>query len=499
MSRNGVDAGESAPYGAVSGDFAALYGGIVRAAIQVRDFPLAGKYIERMRRLDTELSEICDLYFQEASARPLNTATLTRLKVIEAKSSEVLYAKIHFSVQTGLPEAERNALAYRYQRVRKDPSPQVLYWAAEHVLRSNPNEARRLYKSALEQGYLPAWDALMRDNTWTESIGNLKDIADRLIPNAAYQYGKALLENKDGRKYAQGVTYLKIAAAMGSGEAVQYYADMLYAEAVRDYRGESQKPRCRIARSLFLYAEEHGLPVSHLPCKIGVLSCFLGDYRGAKQYLERDCELPEAKYCMGKLYYDGIVYARDLQRAYDYLSDARNRGYRQAISLLNAVNGDIRRQNAAAQSRQSSTSSVSRYSEKSDYSTKSESHDTGSSSCFITTATCVAVGKGRQCAELNAFRAFRDGVLLQSPEGSALVREYYRVAPEIVRRIDADPHSVEVYHILYRDYILPGYRLLQEGRGTAATELYYRGVQMLAARYEASVEPGRERDLHFLM
>ena len=100
------------------------------------------------------------------------------------------------------------------------------------------------------------------------------------------------------------------------------------------------------------------------------------------------------------------------------------------------------------------------------------------------------MGKGRQCAELNAFRAFRDGVLLQSPEGSALVREYYRVAPEIVRRIDADPHSAEVYHMLYRDYILPGYRLLQEGRGDAATELYYRGVQMLAARYEASVQPG---------
>ena len=57
--------------------------------------------------------------------------------------------------------------------------------------------------------------------------------------------------------------------------------------------------------------------------------------------------------------------------------------------------------------------------------------------CFITTAVCEAEGKPDDCAELTAFRRFRDGWLSQQPDGPALIEEYYEIAPAIVlhRRI----------------------------------------------------------------
>lgn len=56
--------------------------------------------------------------------------------------------------------------------------------------------------------------------------------------------------------------------------------------------------------------------------------------------------------------------------------------------------------------------------------------------CFITTATCAAEGQADDCAELTAFRAFRDGWLRQRPDGPERIAEYYAVAPSIVAGVE---------------------------------------------------------------
>lgn len=47
--------------------------------------------------------------------------------------------------------------------------------------------------------------------------------------------------------------------------------------------------------------------------------------------------------------------------------------------------------------------------------------------CFITTATCASEGKPDDCAELTAFRAFRDGWLRRGRNGPKRIAEYYAV------------------------------------------------------------------------
>lgn len=64
------------------------------------------------------------------------------------------------------------------------------------------------------------------------------------------------------------------------------------------------------------------------------------------------------------------------------------------------------------------------------------SHDeTHKSGCFLTTACVAFAGLPDTCAELQTLRAFRDGYVRQLPDGDALISEYYRVAPSIVRQI----------------------------------------------------------------
>lgn len=65
--------------------------------------------------------------------------------------------------------------------------------------------------------------------------------------------------------------------------------------------------------------------------------------------------------------------------------------------------------------------------------------------CFLTSACVGYMGKPDDCEELTVLRAFRDGYMSKTEEGKALVEEYYRIAPEIVKKIDASPERDKYY------------------------------------------------------
>ena len=106
--------------------------------------------------------------------------------------------------------------------------------------------------------------------------------------------------------------------------------------------------------------------------------------------------------------------------------------------------------------------------------------------CFITTAVCEAEGKPDDCAELTAFRAFRDGWLANEPDGLALTEEYYRVAPLIVRAIDVCDDRERVYAALRRDWLAPCYADIRAGDFQACKRRYTAMVRRLQSRYRIS-------------
>ena len=103
--------------------------------------------------------------------------------------------------------------------------------------------------------------------------------------------------------------------------------------------------------------------------------------------------------------------------------------------------------------------------------------------CFITTAVCLEEGKDDDCAELTAFRNFRDGYLRSCPDGTALIEEYYQTAPSIVLEIEKSADPKARYAAIRRDHLAPCYAALQAGRMELCKERYIKMVRSLQKEY----------------
>lgn len=84
--------------------------------------------------------------------------------------------------------------------------------------------------------------------------------------------------------------------------------------------------------------------------------------------------------------------------------------------------------------------------------------------CFITTATCSALNKPDDCYELATFRRFRDTWLLRQDDGSALIKEYYRIAPLIVAGINRLPNSEEIYRSIWKEWLASCLTLIEQNK-----------------------------------
>lgn len=112
-----------------------------------------------------------------------------------------------------------------------------------------------------------------------------------------------------------------------------------------------------------------------------------------------------------------------------------------------------------------------------------DSSNSGSSKCFLTTATCVFFGKPDNCEELQALREFRDTWLAKQPKGLSLIADYYAVAPKIVEGIAKSGNAEQEYHDMYYKYIVPCMNAVHEKAFSKCNELYMTMYKDLKKRY----------------
>lgn len=67
------------------------------------------------------------------------------------------------------------------------------------------------------------------------------------------------------------------------------------------------------------------------------------------------------------------------------------------------------------------------------------------SNCFLTTACVKYYSLEDTCYELQTLRHFRDTYLLKSDKGKRMVSKYYKVAPAIVKSLEADKNNKELF------------------------------------------------------
>jgi len=104
------------------------------------------------------------------------------------------------------------------------------------------------------------------------------------------------------------------------------------------------------------------------------------------------------------------------------------------------------------------------------------------SRCYLTTACVQHRGLGDDCRELTVLRAFRDGYLSAQPHGPALIGEYYRRAPRLVRAISGAPNAHRTWDWIYR--VIRGcVRDIARGRPERAEAAYRAMVARLMAAF----------------
>lgn len=126
--------------------------------------------------------------------------------------------------------------------------------------------------------------------------------------------------------------------------------------------------------------------------------------------------------------------------------------------------------------------SGSNRSRNNDGSWRKKRSDTGGSKkktgCFISTAACQHKGLSDECKELEILRSFRDGYLMNSPEGSAMVEHYYSIAPAITERL-VDPVELEQVWEVIRYCV----KAIESGRCEDAKSKYCTMVLSLERKY----------------
>lgn len=103
--------------------------------------------------------------------------------------------------------------------------------------------------------------------------------------------------------------------------------------------------------------------------------------------------------------------------------------------------------------------------------------------CYITTAVCETFGRPDDCYELTLLRDYRDGYLSSRPDGESLIHEYYDVAPTIVKHINQQENSGEIYQSIWEEYLAPCVDMIEHGELEACEEHYKDMVHTLQKKY----------------
>lgn len=111
------------------------------------------------------------------------------------------------------------------------------------------------------------------------------------------------------------------------------------------------------------------------------------------------------------------------------------------------------------------------------------SHGDSSGGCYLTTACVEYKGLPDDCRELTALRAFRDGYMVRTESGEKEIKDYYAIAPLIVKAISEREEAASVYEGIYSDVILPCVEFIESGKNEEAHSLYKKMVEELQAKY----------------
>lgn len=398
---------------------------------------------------------VYELYLSESTNDQVLDDTFIKLQRSKSKNDIVVRAKIKYRKKIGLNELMAGELAQKLNNIHTGEEHYVL---AEYYINTDKEKARYHYKRALELDFMMAGERLIEHYEYS-SIIELLPLAEKLVPKACYRVGKHALSDNH---IAKGYTYLRIAAALKNYNAIKDLAMDLYKR--------NDNTSMNNALRMFLYLTEKNINDYESFEYLGKIYYKFNDIIKAKGAFEKS-KSAESYFLLGRIYQYGDGVSQDIQLAKQMFENAIELKHPKAEKEYEKVKGWIEKN---AKKREISNSR--------DYTTK-RSYYQESSGCFITTATCMALSKGDNCDELVKFRFFRDNYLSTSNEGRELIRQYYFIAPTLVKMIDDCENPAEEYRLLWNNFICLGYEKLCQGKHTEAKNLYIEMIKYLIFKF----------------
>lgn len=419
-------------------------------------------------------------------------------KLLEYPDTELVRkAKIILASELSLTKTQCNELAAKLDKVETGAEYYYLSYQFEGEV------AIDYLKEAFKLGEKRATDELLKlaRNSADETL--LRYLSQRQVPAASYQLGKA----KESSDPGKAENYYRIAASWGDTLAIYKLLEIefdkiwhedeveivkvnfgpLYLKQYSTKKVLSEKPIkvdgqtiqtidniINLCDYLLNLDDKRGFSSSRISYIMGCAYLLKKDQRRALKCFEKSRQTA-AYYYRGKIYMnnEGAV-SQDLNLAKKYFTQAKNKGYVLAEFGLKQVNDLIRQEDERRAELEDAMKSDTGYAAE---------HHTVDKGCFITTATCMSLNKGDDCEELMAMRRYRDMSTVKNPVIAELVREYYRIAPVIVKRIDARPEKVQIYQRLWDKYISKTYACIKREDYDNATKLYVSMVADLSEEY----------------
>lgn len=423
-------------------------------------------------------SNVLKLYLADLKGVPLPKNSLNYLAKNGKKNLFLLKSVIHFREDLNIDDLEAGELT---QFIRLQTADEFFLhglWLLENT--DQREQALRELRESLARGNKKAAQILLIQSQ--NDNKSIRFLAKHHVAQANYICGSRLIRSNDEQIIRNGWKELKIAAAQGHLSAMELLAEHEYRVLV-DMRSvqrrgdklsnDEQKRSNRAKNNAKLLYEQlicKNSANSKSIANYGDILHYEQDFLGALSVLQK-CTDAKAQYICGRIYEFGDGVARDLASAKEFYQKSLAAGNKSASKRLQIVNQKI------LDDRKKKHSST-----KQNYGIRTQSRTSSTTSsgwCFITTATCLALGRSDDCQMLTTFRQFRDNFIMKSSGGDDLIRYYYDIAPNIVRKINMSSNSEKVYFFIWTNFLKRIYSHILLGEKEIATQLYIKMVLKL--------------------
>ena len=357
----------------------------------------------------------------------------------------------------------------------------------------NYTEAAKWYRKAAEQGLADAQNDLGVSyangegvtQNYTEAAKWYHKAAEQGQANAQCNLGWMYVNGRGvPQDYAEAMKWYCKAAEQGVTNA-QYNLGWMYvnghgvtqndAEAVKWYRKAAEQGLADAQSSLgWMYANGRGVPQ---------------DYAEAMKWYCKAVEQghENAQNNLGFMYLEGTGVAKNFDTAMINFQKADAQGNMYAPWNIGRMyeNGWGVQKNLDMAKQW-----YEKAAERGHPDAKNKLEELKKSGCFITTAVCGSLNKPDDCDELMTMRWYRDKLKTEDADMAALIQEYYRIAPQIVKEIDGSVNAEMVYRGLWKNYISNIYQNIRNENYKEAKLQYTDMMVSLCGRYHIPLAEG---------